>query len=74
MTDRDRIIHAPEFQAGMNRHTDKPLCWRAEDDGWACAAAATPDLQQRLLDQSPGCELCAAGQRAALLYWRYAAC
>jgi hypothetical protein len=79
VTDR-RLIHAPEFhrsgepdpRRGMNRRADRPSCWRAADDGWACAAAATPDLQQDLLAHTPGCSFCARGQRAAMLYWRYA--
>jgi hypothetical protein len=74
MTNRDRIIHAPEFRTGMNRHTDKPLCWRAEDDGTACVAAATPDLHEQLMETTPGCAFCKAGQRAAWLYWTYARC
>lgn len=71
---RDRIIHAPEFQTGMHRMQARPMCYRERDDGWACAAAATPELQQRLLETTPGCERCAAGQRAAYLYWAYAKC
>lgn len=69
-----RIIHAPEFQAGMVRHRDRPACYREVDDGHACAAAATPDLQQQLLAHTPGCERCAAGKRSAWLYWTYAKC
>jgi hypothetical protein len=72
MKDDHRFIHAPQFQVGMNRHTDRPSCYRAIDDGRACACCATPELQQDLLAHTPGCELCARGQRAAMLYWRYA--
>jgi hypothetical protein len=66
-----RLIHAPEFQTGMNRHTARPLCYREADDGAACACCATPEQQQDLLEHNPGCELCARGQRAAWLYWKY---
>lgn len=72
MTSRDRIIHAPEFQTGMHRATARPLCWRAEDDGHACACCATPELHEVHIAHTEGCTLCARGQRAAMLYWRYA--
>lgn len=65
----DKIIHAPEYQTGMRAPTERPACYRVVDDGAACAACATPESQQDLLRHSPGCELCAAGQRAAWLYW-----
>lgn len=70
MTD-DRIVHAPEFQTGMHRMFARPMCYREQDDGWACACCATPEQQQDLLAHTPGCELCARGQRAAWLYYRY---
>lgn len=74
MTSRDRIIHAPEFQTGMNRHRDKPLCWRAVDDGTACACCATPELHEVHIAHTEGCAGCQAGVRAAWLYWTYAKC
>lgn len=70
MTD-DRIIHAPEFQTGYRQHTDRPACYREQDDGVACACCATPEQQQDLMRTTPGCERCARGQRAAWLYYRY---
>jgi hypothetical protein len=73
MTNRDRIIHAPEFQTGMNRHTDRPLCYREVDDGESvCACCATPELHEVHITHTEGCTLCARGQRAAMLYWTYA--
>jgi hypothetical protein len=66
------IIDEPVLPPGFRPHVDRPSCYRERDDGHACAAAATPELQQDLMRTTPGCELCARGQRAALLYWRYA--
>jgi len=72
MTDH-RVIHAPAFQVGMNQHRDRPLCWRAEDDGvTSCVCCATPEMHEIHLAHTPGCQLCARGQRAAYLYWTYA--
>lgn len=71
MTDH-RIVHAPEFQTGMHRMFARPMCYREQDDGWACACCATPELHAIHIDHTPGCTLCARGQRAALLYWTYA--
>lgn len=71
MTDH-RIIHAPEFQRGMNQHTDRPLCYRERDDGVACACCSTPEMHEIHIAHTVGCTLCARGQRAAMLYWRYA--
>ena len=70
MTD-DRIVHAQQFQTGMHRMTARPMCYRAIDDGHACALCTTPEQQQDLMRTTPGCELCARGQRAAWLYYKY---
>jgi hypothetical protein len=73
VTGDHRIIHAPEFQRGMNRHTDRPLCYRERDDGVSvCACCATPEMHAIHIEHTPGCALCARGQRAAWLYWAYA--
>jgi hypothetical protein len=66
-----RIIHAPEYQRGMHKATARPGCYRTIDDGVACACCTTPEQQQTLLEHTPGCELCARGQRSAWLYWKY---